>query len=294
MAVQLDWGKINTPAPSNNNQKNNQSNNQNSNFKPLKFLTLGRRNIGKTFYVRPVGKAVGFYKATVKGADGKPKNIYVDVDDQGGDGNVKKHPLYKSHGVKFSIRYAINVIDRSDNQLKILEGGPSIFGELQSYWKMTDKEPGGPHGADFSIEVTGKKGKDYYLVNKQERTPFTKDEVEYIKKEKLFKVDQVFKETPAEKWKSWVGEVSNEEDLNMDFSQKNKYSNNTNNSAQNNVNNNFDDNNDNSDEFGNGQENNNTVEEQDFLNDDSNDDSDNDTDIDLEEVSNENDDFMKW
>lgn len=91
-------------------------------------------------------------------------------------------------------RYVILVLDRNDgNQLKILEAGPAVFNEFKTYFELTGgKDPGDKGGPDWLIQVKipvkvkdGRQFKDKrmtkYNVMRDEATPFTPEEVQYIK-----------------------------------------------------------------------------------------------------------------
>lgn len=78
-------------------------------------------------------------------------------------------------------RYQVLVIDRTDNEVKILEGGPSIFGAIRNY--AMDKDYGDPTKYDLKIkkEGTGRETK-YTVLASPKQTELTPEELEKIEK----------------------------------------------------------------------------------------------------------------
>ena len=212
MTAKLNWDKINID---NSRVKNNNSNKSDGDGRRKQYVVLGNKAKGNVYYLRPVGNPVGFYNAVLElpPVEGKKqwRSVRVPMDEHGGDTYVRNHPLHVSHNVQFQAKYAINVIDREDNQLKILEGGISIFEAFRSYHEMTERNPGGKNSADFRLEVTGQKGKDYYKVNKHQSTTLTDEEVEFLKKEGLYNLEEIYEETPEGVWKKWIAQVEGTE-----------------------------------------------------------------------------------
>jgi len=138
--------------------------------------------------MRPVGFPVEFYKFFNRTADGMRFAITDDPD------ILQNYDLEPSH------RYAINVIDRSDGVLKVLEFPYTIYEALCKYKEMTNEDPGGKNGADFSVSKTGsgKKGTKYE-VKKVQETKFTNDEVKMINGQGLYPLREIFKALPPEK-----------------------------------------------------------------------------------------------
>lgn len=90
-------------------------------------------------------------------------------------------------------RFAINVIDREDGKLKILEAGPTVFEAFYVYKKATGIDPAGPEGPDFAITIEIPKDENgkpdtlhkKYGVTAIEKAPFTAEE-----KKMLCKTDE--------------------------------------------------------------------------------------------------------
>jgi len=138
--------------------------------------------------IRPVGFPVEFWKFFNRTDDGM--RIAITDDPQ----------ILQRYDLEPSRRYAINVIDRADGQLKVLEFPYTIYQSLCKYKEMTNEDPGGNNGADFSILKTGsgKKGTKYE-VKKVKETKFTREEAAMIKDKGLYKLPELFKAVPADK-----------------------------------------------------------------------------------------------
>lgn len=213
MTAKLNWDKINID--NSRVKTNKKSNGEEGDGRRKLYITLGKKAIGKAYHIRPVGNPVGFYNAVLElpAVDGRKqyRAVRVPMDEDGGDTFVRNHPLHLNHNVQFQAKYAINVIDREDNQLKILEGGISIFEAFRSYHEMTEKNPGGKSSADFRLEVTGQKGKDYYKVKKHQSTTLTDEEVAFLQKEGLYNLEEIYDQTPEDLWKKWIAQMDGSE-----------------------------------------------------------------------------------
>ena len=159
--------------------------------KGLKFVELGKKAIGKEHKVRPIGSPVAFFEFSIQNAEGKWKFAIVD--------DIDNCDIIQKYDIKPREVYAVNVIDRADNTNKILKGKNSIFGEFKSFYDHTSKNPGGISGADFTIKITGLKGRDYYICKCAGKTPLTDAEQEFIKKEGIYKLEDIFKPVPCDK-----------------------------------------------------------------------------------------------
>jgi hypothetical protein len=81
-------------------------------------------------------------------------------------------------------RYAINVIDRSDGKLKIMEQGPTVFQAFYDYREARSIDPAGKDGPDWSITVKIPKNSDGvknpmdkdYAVVALDKAPLTQEE----------------------------------------------------------------------------------------------------------------------
>jgi len=159
-----------------------------------KTLYMDISKAGK-YTVRPVGphikcrKIFKPYRATLSDAD-------KDTD-----------PAWKA-GFYPQKRFAINVIDRADSKLKVLEKGASVFKQFANYKTVFGKNPSdAKDGVDFLITVSipklpnGQlnKLKTEYAVTHLKETPLTEDEIKMIKAQKLWPLPEIYKPTSLEK-----------------------------------------------------------------------------------------------
>ena len=176
-AVKVDWDSLG----------GDDDGNQKSAF--LKFKA------GHTVTVRPVGHAVEFYRFYIEGET--PKIVIVDPENKDEASRI----LSKHTGKEMAPthRFAINVIDREDQQIKIMEGGWSIFKFFANWAKLHNSHPGGKAGADWSIGVKGEKLNREYTPMAGQSTPFTPEEVERIKEKKeLYSLSDMYKPCPLD------------------------------------------------------------------------------------------------
>ena len=102
--------------------------------------------------------------------------------------------------VKPSLRFAINVIDREDQQIKILEGGSTIF-EHFSNWSNGHggAHPGGEDGWDWTITAMGEGLNRKYITTPIHPAPLSEDERHRIKdKKEYYSLKEVFVGTPID------------------------------------------------------------------------------------------------
>lgn len=151
-----------------------------------KFLKL---EANCSYQVRPVHKQYAFFKLNYT----HPKGFRsANVDDP------EASTAVANPDVRVARRFAIIVIDRSDGNLKILEGPVSIFEGFKKFFDITKVEPGGKDGGDFKIEVVSPSGKKdrntSYKVDFVGRTPFTAEERDLIvEKKDEFNLPEIFK-----------------------------------------------------------------------------------------------------
>jgi len=150
-----------------------------------RYLSL---NEAGNYVIRLVGNHVKFYRhwSPIRGI------THYDY--------KKDDPAWQA-GFYPSKRYAINVIDRSDGKLKILEKGSQIFKVFADYKGLFGKNPAGKDGPNFNIKVEipdGKKRLTKYTVTHLDPAPFTAEEITYIK-ENIVDLTQLYKSTPLEK-----------------------------------------------------------------------------------------------
>ena len=163
---------------------------------------------GGEVIVRPVGEPKELNKYFVKlhpadkgrGAitDGG-KNCVILKKYVGEDGK----PLYRQQ-----TKYAFNVIDRADGQLKVLEVARSVALDIRDWGEENNANPGGPKGCDWKIKSvkTGPDARDveYKLFNR-DRTPFSEEENKLI--ENVYDLDKIFPVTPQDQLEERLGLV---------------------------------------------------------------------------------------
>ena len=198
MAQKLDWNKV--------NDSQTRTAKGGGPLGQIQRLTLGKKAVGKKYIVRPLGSPVGFYQAYIEDGHGGGRYVNIDIDQNGGDSLVKAHPLSIQHNVEFKVKYAINVLDREDNQVKILQCGTSIFQVFKQYQVMTGNNPGGKDGADFEIYVSGQKGAGYYVTTFKVKSPIKEQDRQALKNS-LYNLESIFKATPQEKWQQIVANL---------------------------------------------------------------------------------------
>ena len=125
---------------------------------------------GNNYNVRFVGDPVKFDKYFI--------NNKSAISDGG-----EKCIIRQKFNIEPSTRYAVNVIDRADGKLKVLEIAPSVLKPVIAWWKARKHEPGGDNGCDFNIDITGQKKNTRYTVTALDITPFTEDEKAMIERE---------------------------------------------------------------------------------------------------------------
>lgn len=168
--------------------KNQKEKAQRSGKRDLNFIPMGKRGVGKTYRIRPIGDMVQFWEYMVQ-HDGRWRSAIT--------ANPDECPIALKHSEKPKETYAVNVIDRADGQVKILKGPVSVFQEFYTFWKHQGKKPGGAEGGDYELKVTGKKGRDYYQMEFLEKAPLSEEE-RAMALENMYELEKIFKATPAE------------------------------------------------------------------------------------------------
>lgn len=181
MASEVDWGSVSNGGESNSGGK--------VNF--VKFAS------GKTKTIRPIGKAVTFYKFFVRTPNGS-RSIVVDPEFK--SEAAAKLSAHFGQEIKPSLRYAINVIDREDNKIAILEGGQTIF-QFFASWSQGNggAPPGGQNGMDWQITAHGDGFSRKYVTSAIRSAPLTEDELHRIRELKeIYSLKEVYKGCPID------------------------------------------------------------------------------------------------
>ena len=187
------------------NDKPNKSTNTNSSFTKTLFLTT---NVSGDYKFRLVGKYIQCYKHF------KPYKATLQESEKNGD------PAWLA-GHYPTQRFAINVIDRADGKLKILEKPWSVFKHFADYKRIFKKDPTKNEGCDWLLTVKvpddGSFSTDYSVM-RLEDTPFTAEEKALLwdaeKKEyKLWPLKTIYKSTTPEEMKKMWDALSPEQKI---------------------------------------------------------------------------------
>jgi hypothetical protein len=157
-------------------------------------VTYLKLEAGKSYRIRPVGKPYRIFQ------------YYIERNEAQGGGFGRAYTedaenciVFKKTGEKAKERFAVNVIDRADGKLKVLEGAVTIFKQMAVWSKSTGLDPGTKDGGDFAITVEcpgGVKKNTRYQCQFLGPAAFSKDETDMIKKQGLYKLDEIYKPTP--------------------------------------------------------------------------------------------------
>jgi hypothetical protein len=150
---------------------------------------------GKMYTVRPVGRAFEFFKFFVKPTN---KSVVVETEDV----DAAAALLSEEFGMecKPQHRYAVNVIDREDNKIKIMEGGQMIFKQFALWAKGNNTHPGGMGGGDWLIQVTGDGLARKYNAQCIRPAPLSEEEVERVKNSgEVYDLESLYTGVPLSK-----------------------------------------------------------------------------------------------
>jgi hypothetical protein len=179
----VDWGNIPSGGRNNSGAKGGGGMND-------KFLKLSQGD----FRIRPVGKPVQFHAYYIQNPT-NPKSFIRAFTENPDDCVIRR-----KHNIEPKLRYAMNVIDRKDGKLKVMEAPASVFERIQEWGRVAQQDPGKTGGADFAIKVTlppdGDRRRTNYETTPIMQSPFTVEEQEMIKRVGLHNLEEIFKPTP--------------------------------------------------------------------------------------------------
>ena len=194
MATEIDWSSI--------------GGKRENGAKFIKF------SAGKTVRVRPVGRVVTFCKFFVQTPNGN-RSVCVDMENKEEAATLLCD--YTGKEIIPQERFAINVIDREDGEIKILEGGKSIFGAFSHWAKKTGSDPGGQGGGDWSIAATGEGKLRRYQPNHLKHTQVSEEEKNaVIAAAKERSLVEVFRAVPLDELISKIFGEAGEPEPNQD------------------------------------------------------------------------------
>lgn len=195
MATKFDWSSPIPKAP-----------NKSGGGGPRPVINKIKFEAGSTHIVRPIGKCVTFYRFF-----GAGRYWYADKEQL-----QEMQDLLKAEP---QLRFAINVIDRADDVVKILEGPITMLEDFAEVAQSTKQAPGSAGGGDWKITSTGEKKARRYKVNFLGPQPFTEQETLRVKnpdpaKNEFYILEQVYKANDPKQVKERIekfGDASGDE-----------------------------------------------------------------------------------
>jgi len=161
---------------------------------------------GEEYQIRCVGKPVKFYRYYIDAPADAERSFYSAI-----TSNPEECIVRNVYNKEPTTRYAINVFDRSDGTLKILEMAPTVFNQISDWAEANEVSPGGPEGCDFRVRVVREKANDprttKYTVTSMKQTAFSDEEKEFLKNkgEALHPILEIFKATPQDQIEVQLG-----------------------------------------------------------------------------------------
>lgn len=159
-----------------------------------KYLKLSGSTQGTVYTIRPVGKPCTFHAYYVSNPEDPKKFARAFTEDP------QNCIIRQKYNIEAKTRYAVNVIDRADGKLKIMEAPSSVFEKIKAWAKAAGQDPGSKNGADFQIVVkipaNGDKRRTEYLTTPIVQTPFKDEEKDMIKSKGLYDLEKEFAPTP--------------------------------------------------------------------------------------------------
>lgn len=168
--------------------------------------TFLRLKAGETVTVRLVGKPIEFHRYYVPGRNGDRAHSAIT---NGGDDCV----IATKYNLNPSQRYAINVINRADGSLQVMEMPVTLYKDISNWAAIRGKDPGKNDGVDFTISVTRSNPSDprstRYALTPMDPAPFTDEEKELIGQggSNLHNLLEIFKPTPQSEIEEKLGLV---------------------------------------------------------------------------------------
>lgn len=157
----------------------------------ITFLRFAKDN---TYRLRPIGNALQFFKFFI--GKGRPSLIVGKNEKAAAAQMLSEH---SGTEMRPSARFAMFVIDRADNRIKILEGGKTIMDAFAGWSKPMKTKIGSGQGVDWNIKVDGDGMNRKYVATPLNATVFTEEErktLSSLKEEKKLMLTNYLKETP--------------------------------------------------------------------------------------------------
>jgi hypothetical protein len=199
MSFEINWNKL--PSSGQKKQFTKTKKPLKEGQRPLNFIQFTGDSV---HIVRPIGKAHGywrFYYAPAK----KYINAKVVMDKDGKEIESNLEELKELLDLEPELRFAMNVIDRADNQIKIMQGPISILDDFAEIAQEKQCKPGGKGGGDWKITSTGEKVTRRYKCRYLGPQPFSEEELMRIqnpdpKKNEWYILEDVYRPSDIE----WV------------------------------------------------------------------------------------------
>jgi len=194
MSFKLDWNNLPSSGP-----KSGGGGGKKFEGRPLNFLKFTDNS---THIVRPVGAAYAYWRFWYKAAR-KYIIAKVIVDEEGKVIESNLEELKELLDCDPEQRFAMNVIDRADNQIKILQGPMNMAQDFAEVAQHSGNSPGGSNGGDWKITSKGAGKSRRYHCNFTGPQPFSQEELARIKnpdkeKNEWYVLEQVFKPSDME------------------------------------------------------------------------------------------------
>jgi len=159
-----------------------------SSFNSNTYFKLDRGETKAKF--RPIGDLYIFKKYMFKYAN--RWRIAVCLDES-------SCPVAAKHNIVPSVRYALNVIDRRDNVIKILETSIKVVRELKVFFEKTGKAPGSVNGAQYCMSFLENKSRWAYTAAFSGPHALSDKDVALIKQQGLHNIKKIYKATDPSK-----------------------------------------------------------------------------------------------
>lgn len=142
---------------------------------------------GKVYRVRPLGQLYKYLKYMVKDTNGKWRFAICE--------NQDTCPVANKHNERPREQYVINILDREDGQMKVLQANLSTFMPLVEFYKQTGKRPGKTDGAEFELCKSGTK-LVMCLIGSHK---LSIEDMEMVKEKGLYNLAELYKATDPDK-----------------------------------------------------------------------------------------------
>lgn len=186
MSKSISWDEVESPSKIGGNKKGDGTGG--------KYMKLVGSLQGTTYRVRPVGDPCTFYAYYVQSPD-DPKRFNRAITE-----DPKNCIIAQKYNLEAKPRYAVNVIDRADGRLKIMEAPATVLDAIKTWAKASKQHPGGKGGADFEITVkipaNNDRKRTEYKTTPVVQTPWTDEESAMLKEKGLYKLETEFAPVP--------------------------------------------------------------------------------------------------